>query len=573
MRYAADRLRSAIFPVEPVDPVVWIQENVDLTYDTTSSADGLVDLSITPYLKKPLSCWNNPKVRFLTIMAVEQTGKSSTWRFGVLWAACNRPVAMLIIYPSDDDAKQINTDTLLPLMMGIPELKAELERPWSHQKDHYSFTKLKIYFQGAGSPIISKSIGIVVGDETDDWPTHLREKNVKNMQKRTRTYQKSLNVAVCSPSTKNGPIFVRFDDSSQEFYHLVCLKCDEFFPSFETGNLKYEVDERHKVIGDVRLKCPKCDHLHHESDKRRISMGGEYIGKFENEEEHRGFQWGALASTTISWREIAQAHHDSTIDFSREVQALLWNSYKGLPFRPETTRKSDIDALRRHIIPKRKEELVGIFLSADTQDDMFYWIVRGIDRFENTYLLGHGIAQDFDDLLEVWERDFDGRKCIAAIIDQGGHRARAVQEFTKEHPGIYSYKGDNRISKRYQPGKDDNSAIIAKPQIYQAELLYLIYTQLNKQNHYWYLSKDVTADYLEQLASVQATNTKNGDWYENWESTNGNDHYFDAEKMWLVMLEFAKDRFNSRHWFAKAPYVKQGSNGRRRTPDDLNANL
>lgn len=113
------------------------------------------------------------------------------------------PCASMVVYPSDGLAADINQAKLLPLMKRIPGLKEELQRPRAFRSDRYNFSNLVSYFQGAGSRIISKSCKIVCADECDDWVEPPRINNMKELEKRRRSYSSSIFYQVCSPTTEN----------------------------------------------------------------------------------------------------------------------------------------------------------------------------------------------------------------------------------------------------------------------------------------------------------------------------------------------------------------------------------
>lgn len=135
------------------------------------------------------------------------------------------PCASMIVYPSEELAADINKTKILPLMKRIPGLKEELQKPRSFRSDRYAFSSLVSFFQGAGSRIISKSCKICVADEADDWVEPPRVNNMKELEKRTRSYSSSIFYQVCSPTTENGKIWQEFLRSSQGYYTLRCKGC------------------------------------------------------------------------------------------------------------------------------------------------------------------------------------------------------------------------------------------------------------------------------------------------------------------------------------------------------------
>ena len=199
-------------------PSAWVESAIDLTFDKTASTPGKVDLSLTPHLVDPLNFWSNPHRARMTIMAIEQTGKSTAWKWGLLWRSQFRPHPSLIVYESDDKAEKTNDTSFKPLMEHIPKLAAQLQRRGCITKDAFNFTDHVIYFSGGGSAQTSYPMGVVIGDEVEKWKIfNERVDNVRNLEKRIRTYKDGVMVLVCTPELKTGIINREFEKSSRGF--------------------------------------------------------------------------------------------------------------------------------------------------------------------------------------------------------------------------------------------------------------------------------------------------------------------------------------------------------------------
>ena len=554
-----ERIRALLGWLSPIvrsPPQTWIQENIDLGRDTTAARDDLVDLSLTPYLIDPINAWADDKCRMITAVAPEQTGKSSIWKWPLIWTLENDPGPALIVYPSDDAAAETNQDSVKPLMEGIPSLKRQLARPYSSKGDRYSFDQAVIYFTGAGTAAISKPCKYVVGDEVDFWITLGGfPNNIRNLSKRTRTFPNSKRLLCSTPTKKDGLIWKEFCKSSMGRWHLRCLGCGHLARSSAIHLLQWEYDDDKRVIPtSIRWICPECKREHKEAEAARMNAAGKYVHEIDDA-EHRGYQWGALASPFISWKEIADAQTEAGRRADLETQRSLDNSFKGLPFSPRRLDKSAKEALEMHCAPYPDPKAYrALFLSADTQDNGWYWVVRAMDADESTWLMGKGFVHTIEELDEKWEAEYDGVQCEAGIIDEGGHRTREVKAYVKGKPGLYTYKGDARIGIKWKASKTSPKLILGHPHHYKGELLYLIYSQDNRDNNYWYLPEGIEDDYCEQIAAVKANpKVKHGDEFDKWEAAHGaRDHYFDCERMALVIMDWARENFTDNNWRRKA---------------------
>jgi phage terminase large subunit GpA-like protein len=547
--------------------VPWVEKNVMLRYDTSSQRDR-VDFALTPYLRDPLEWWATAGRGKMTCMAVEQTGKSSVWKWGTLWLLDQRPGPMLVVYPSDDDAAETNRDSLEPLMAGIPKLAAELSRPKSHRADSYSFSFAPMYFTGAGRPIISKPIRYIVGDEVDYWVSYEgRVCNVVNLDKRGRTFDDAKRVLVCSPTVKDGVIYREFLESSRGWWHLRCAGCGNLtMRSADVHNLQWALTdgEEPEIIRDsLRLICPACKTEHPESVKREMTNAGAFIHERPDRlGEHAGFQWGALATcfANLDWLTIARAQMLAGKTAGAEAQKTYDNSFRGIPWMPRRMDAPAVVAIRSHCAPlPAADDIEGVFFAADTQDDCWYWVARAVLKNESTALLGYGKAATQADLEAALKAEYLGITPVMGIIDEGGHRAKEVQEFARDRKGLLTYKGNPRIGKRQTISRDNPLLLLVMPSAYQGELLYYIYTQADRTKSYWYLPDTVGDDYVSQVAAVKENaKVRSGDQYENWTS-HGDDHYFDCEKMCLALIDYAKHELPAKYWKSGAPKWASGS--------------
>jgi hypothetical protein len=474
----------------------------------------------------------------------------------------HKPGPALIVYPNDDVATETNRDSLEPLMAGVPRLAMELERPRSHRQDSYSFSFAPIHFTGAGSPIISKPIRYIVGDEVDYWVSYEgRICNVINLDKRGRTFTDAKRVLVCSPTVADGVIWEQFQESSRGWWHLRCQGCGQLtMRSADVHNLQWNLtdgDEPEVIRDSIRLVCPACKHEHAEVDRAALTNQGAFIHeRTDRKAEHVGFQWGALATMMpqLNWFNIArtqmQAGKTAIVDKQKELD----NSIRGIPWLPRRTEAPAVVAIRQHCGPApAPEDVEGVFVSCDTQDKYFVYIVRAVLKNESTALLAYGKAATQADLSAAIIAEYAGLSPLLAIIDEGGHRAREVQQFAADRKNVLTYKGNPRIGRRQVISRENNRLLLVEPRTYQGELIYYVYVQLDKGKSYWWLPPEVSDEYVSQIAAVKENHrVKSGNQPENWQST-GDDHYFDCEKMMLALIEYAKLNVPAQHWRSKAP--------------------
>lgn len=190
-----------------------------------------------------------------------------------------------------------------------------MQRPRAFRSDRYAFSNCISYFQGSGTKVMSKSCQLVLGDEVDQYQSPPNVNQVKEMQKRTRSYDHSIVGLVCTPTTQNGTIWQEYLKGSQGMWYLRCKGCNELtLNSNQVSNLQFESEYNEELRtykvkkGSCILICPKCGHQHHYEDCRWMNVNGGWVHKVpELLDTHASFQFGALASQlkSLNWEYIA----------------------------------------------------------------------------------------------------------------------------------------------------------------------------------------------------------------------------------------------------------------------------
>lgn len=578
------------------DPIEWIESTISLSNDPTSASTG--NVRIMPYQRRPILAQYDAGVRQVTIMAVEQSGKSACWRFPMVHKMVEHPGPRWIIYESHEKAVDINSEQFDPLMRGVPQLADQMNRSTVQQRRYNLPNGSILDFSGAGADITSKPKRDGVADELDTWP--LTEagihQNLRNFKKRFRTFWargEGCLVVVSSPSPRKkgkkasltrSVIRDEFLKSDEGYWMLRCCGCGKLtMPSHAIYNLQWELTETENkndkgeiIPGTITLECPKCGYKHVPDQAKRMNERGAYCKKGGKElttfNRHVGCQWGALAAPWVfSWLSIAEAQMESGTSASIHAQADFFNSWRGLAFRPSIKNDPNLHTLRKKCAPLPDPKVLGnVFLSADTQDNGWYWVVRGVDAQNNLWHLAHGFVRTISDLKRVWDAKYLGIMPILGIIDEGGHgdMPKYVKDLVHAEKGLYTYKGAS-IGEKWRHGKNAYT-ILANAKAYKADLLYYIYSQTRPGNCYWYLPPEsqLDDDYIKQILAIQPQQRrKHGDRYENWDTASSGvaDHYFDCEKQMLVLLDLAYAELTS--WRREVPTLRRGKKRKgRRAP-------
>lgn len=568
---AIESIIERVRPLAKLSPVEFCESVVDLAKDKTSAASGLIKIrEKTPYLVDPVNYFSHTGICKLTIQAVEQTAKSTSWKMGAIWRLLHMPSPAGIIYQNESVGKKIIRDSFLPMLRCVPSFLDAVPERANENPDSLDLPESIVYLMTGESAIISIPLGMVIGDEINKWRQDKSNRNkkkwrededyqvskLKDMDKRTRTFENSLRVLVCSPEGGKAPITTEFKLSSMGVYHLRCLNCGEltFNTTLPEEYFTYTASDGVVSPDSPRLKCPHCGAEFEESAKIGLTQGGAYIHEHpERFDSHAGFCWGALAAQFpgVNWTFICQAIENAKNSNNYETQAFLCNSIKGTEFVPVVATGEKMGIIRSHYTAELPEDTFfsAVYMAVDTQEYGYWYVVMGIDDKGRWYTLDYGMTDD-EGIERVWGTEYYGILPMAGIIDEGGHRKPDVNRLLDRlGTGFYKYKGEtSRNRERYRISENDPLLLLAPARHYNAKFLYLVYCQHKTDNHYWYIACDIRRELLLQIVAMQPPMDKKDADFEEWEAPTRQHDLFDAHKMALFLHDFACEEFPSNFW-------------------------
>jgi len=570
--YVVKQILKGIKPVVVEDICNWCEQNIDLSFDHTASAKGLVHLY--PYQREILEACDDPQCQEVTIQAGQRLGKSQIWKFSLLKRVHDGNLSGLIVYPSLELGERTNRDTVVPLLQTLPEAVKDLSQRGNKLKNSFHLPSLSsvIYFLGGGSQVISSTANWVVLDECDFVELQSAEDEQKNMSQiravrlRMQSFKNRMMIVCSSPTQYGGVVHSNWRKGSMGEWHLRCLKCGELSPvnklafyidGGKWAGLQWRKDENGQVIEDsIRWICPHCLHEHTYADAHKMNELGQFVHQRPNNLLHRSFQIGALANESLwSWREIAQAQEDA---IDGDGKKYLANTILGMPYKhvadgdtsvsiEETNHKRQIE-YPSDLGSKLVLVVAGIDRQASeiANSKYFVSVVRGFAENGDSYLLSCGIDQTLADVENRIGQTYFGHKVALALIDNGGFETAEYQPFIESHSNLFWYKGTsaNKIDgKDFLMSKNVKKLFLANALGYQVRLLDLLYTTRRMDGNRWYLPNGVDEDYFRQLCNVQparAMKDSNNFAFENWCAYGANRRdYFDCEKQIICAVDIA----------------------------------
>lgn len=570
--FTLKKFLSGIKPVIKEEIVPWVESTVDLSFDKTTSANGLVRLY--SYQKEPLKATDDHTCQEVTLMFSQRLGKSSVWKYALLKRIHDGGCSGLIVYPSLALSERTNQDTVLPLLQTLPEVARDLSMRGNKKTDSYHIPSQSsvIYYLGGGSQVISSTANFCCLDESDFIELNNASDEDKNMSQlkalriRMQSFKERMMIVCSSPTQYGGIVYQNWKRGSMGEWNMRCLHCGELSPTkqlayYVDGNrwagLQWKKNDNGEVIEDsIRWICPHCLHEHVYQDAWAMNDNGIYVHQRPNNVLHRSFQAGALANPTLwTWREIAQAQEDAVDPDGKKflVNTILSQPHKHVAEGDASITIEDTNRSRQIEYPKDlADKLVLIVAGIDRQaseianSKYFVSVVRGFCDNGDSYLLSCGIDQTLADVEARISQTYYGHKVALALIDNGGFETDEVQPFIEAHSNLYWYKGANAKqidNKDWKPSQNVKKLFLCNALGYQVQLLDLLYTTRQKDGYRWYLPVNVDADYFTQLCNVQparAMKDQNNFAFENWCSYGANRRdYFDCEKEILVAVDVA----------------------------------
>lgn len=570
--FALKKFLEGIKPHVVEDICAWVEDNVDLSFDKTSAANGKVKLY--PYQKEALRATDDPTVQEVTLMWTQRLSKSFCWKASLLKHVHDGNCSSLILYPSAQMGERMNQDTVLPLLQTLPDAARDLSMRLNKTKDSYHIPSQGsvIYFAGSGTQIISYTANFCILDESDFIDLQNADDEQRNMSQlkalriRMQSFKERKLIVCSSPTQYGGIVYQNWKRGSMGEWHMRCLNCGELFPTKQLAfyldgdkwaGLQWKKDDNGTIIEDsIRWICPHCLHEHTYQDAWQMNEQGMYVHQRPNNLLHRSFQVGALANPSLwTWREIAQAQEDAT---DGDGKKFLCNSILSVPYKhvaegdtsvsiEETNHRRQVD-YPQDIDKKIVLVVAGIDRQASEIANSKYYVsvVRGFCDNGDSYLLSCGVDQTLDDVEARISNTYAGHKVALALIDNGGFETAEYQPFVESHNNLFWYKGTSA-------SKNDNKDWLASTNVkklftcnalgYQVKLLDRLYTTRRVDGNKWFLPINVDADYFQQLCNVQparAMKDQNNFAFENWCSYGANRRdYFDCEKMILCAVDIA----------------------------------
>ena len=394
--------------------------------DESSNISGKWSNSITPYLVGIMDSINDPHIREIYFCKSSQVGGTEALINILGYLIMEEPAPAMIVYPSDDLAKDISNDKLKPAFRLIPQIR-KIFYENSSKELRLKFKTMILYLRGAGSPskLASKAIKYLFFDEIDKMGgASKKEASPFNLaMERVKTYKSQSKVYACSTPTLSTNYIWTLHDNADEVRHyfVPCPHCREMI-ELKFANIVFAKDDEKKMSPYDRAKtavfvCPECGCEILDSDKPAMLRAGEWkavkkrgIGRPKS----LGYWINSLYSIFVTWADVAEEYLKSKDD--PELLQNFVNSWLAEAWEDTKLKTSSDMVLERQtelsklIVPSWAKMLTA---GVDVQETSLYYTVRAFGLYTTSQNIAHGQVLDFSGIERIMDGEFE--------TEDGGH--------------------------------------------------------------------------------------------------------------------------------------------------------
>lgn len=534
--------------------------------DDSSNLSGRWSNDVTPYLVGIMDAFNNPYIREIYFCKSSQIGGTEALINILCYLIMEQPAPTMIVYPSDDLAKDVSNDKLKPAFRLIPEVRSIFYEN-SSKELRLKFKTMLLYLRGAGSPakLASKAIKYLFFDEIDKMGgASKKEASPFNLaMERTKTYKSQSKVYACStPTLRTNYIWNLHDNADEVLHYFVpCPHCGEMI-ELVWKHVIFDKDEEKKMSPYERAKtavyvCQECGCEILDSDKPKMLREGKWVPVKKRgigQEKSVGFWINSLYSIFVTWADAAEEYLKSYED--PELYQNFVNSWLAEPWEDTKLKTTEDLVMERQtelpelVVPSWAKLLTG---GVDVQENCLYYTIRAFGDFTTSQNVTHGQVSSFWDIERIMNSEFrteDGRTMIVnLVLIDSGYEADATYDFCVDNSDwALPVKGSsNAMRDRYKISKVDK----ASSKAYGMQLVLVdggkykdsIAARMKKENGTgsWMVYQGCDEEYAKQVTAEHKVTERsnNGQVKTVWvlKHSHADNHYLDCEVYAMAAAE------------------------------------
>ncbi|MEW5927804.1 MAG: terminase gpA endonuclease subunit [Gemmatimonadota bacterium] len=439
----------------------------------------------TPFLRGILDTIGDPRTHVAVVMKSAQVGYTQGVLVNVIGYFMHQaPRGMMLVQPSEGDAKAFSKKKLDPVIKATPVLRALIKDQPRKRGAADADTLLSKFFFGGFLQMVGSisprglrrdSVGVMAFDEVDGMdPRGAGDEGdqIALGTKRTETFFDWKVILGSTPTlTEISRIYKAFKQSDQRYWMVPCPHCQKE-QALEWGDretpygIKFEYTKengrRRVVPGSVFYLCRHCQREISGREKWKMVHAGRWVASNPGS-EIPGWHINALISLFpgASWPKLVQQWLDAQGDpgllqvFFNTVLGLTWDG---------PGEKVDPDSLLARCEAYSASVPMGVGLltcSVDTQDRWLEYKVIGWGRGGESWVIDTGqlvgsparpkVWEELEGIrLREWQHEGGATLRIAAMtVDSGGHFTDEVYKWVRprEEFNVRATKGSSTPGK------------------------------------------------------------------------------------------------------------------------------
>ncbi len=436
----------------------WIESTMRLP-EGVSATPGRVTL--WPYQTGIAEAISDPLVERVTVVKPVRVGLTTLLSGTVAAYIANEPSPIMVLQPTEADARDYVVSDLEPIFGATPELRNLLS---AEADESGRNTLLSRRFPGGSLKVVAAksprnlrrhNVRVLLIDEADAMEPGAEGSPITLAERRTLSFPNRKIVLGSTPTMEATSNVLRsYAASDMRVFEVPCPHCGEYH-EIAWADIQWPEGEPHRAA----YVCPHCGAVTEERHKPVMVTAGRWRITRPEVQGHAGFRLNALVSTlaNASWGKIAQEFLESK-DHPDKLQ--VWtNTLMGQGWR-EAAEEIDEAALAARAEPFALPDAIPpevLFVTAgiDVQRDRLEMVFLGWGRDEIFILgqsviygdpMGDDVWAELDDALRtVWKHRKGGFLRIdAAGVDAGdGVTMDRVLGFCRPRMSrrIYAVKG------------------------------------------------------------------------------------------------------------------------------------
>ncbi len=462
----------------------WAEANIILSSEYAARA---APLRLFGWQREMFDSFTDPEVLDITLMVATQLTKTVFIQCAMAYIICEDPGPILLVEPTDTDAKDYSRERLTPMLRDCPCLRGKISGSGSVSTGRVGGDRIQakdfpggnLSLVGAGAPgnLARRSIRYLFCDEVDKYKADVREEGdpVSLAWERTATFgARRKRILCCSPTIEGrSRIGKAYKASDQRKPFAPCRYCGfaqllHFFPDERGGGVRFDASlPRDRQAASAYYQCSQCKRAWTDTDRKRSADASQWRALAPAVTKSRGYWISHLYSPWKSLPEIVQAFLDSKDD--RPSYKTFINTNLALEWA-ETGETPDAEVLygRREEYPHGDQAVIparGLFLTAavDVQDspprlevEVKAW-GRGRESWSMAYLKIECFSEsgqplpvtsrelwdrlDAEVLQRSWPHESGAYLSIRAMAIDTGSRPKPVYEFARRHAQFAYHPG------------------------------------------------------------------------------------------------------------------------------------